>query len=165
MKIWISRNWNAGRDKIGTTTRAAGEFGGAMRSLITGLVLSVLATLAFAHHSGAMFDQAKSVTLAGTVKEYQFTHPHVWIEVMVPDAKGKAVQWSVEGEGPTIMARLGLKPRVLKAGDKITLRAHPLRDGRPGGSFISITLADGQVVGTPRRPPAAPPATTTTSPK
>jgi uncharacterized Zn-finger protein len=136
-----------------------------MRSFTTGIVLSGFATLAIAHHSGAMFDQAKSVTLVGTVKEYQFTHPHVWIEVMVPDAKGKAVQWSIEGEGPTIMARMGLKPRVLKAGEKVSLRAHPLRDGRAGGSFISITLADGQVIGMPRRPPANASATTTATPK
>lgn len=140
---------------------AIGEFGGTMRTFISVLVLGGLSTAVLAHHSGAMFDQAKSVTLVGTVKEYQFTHPHVWIEVMVPDAKGKAVQWSIEGEGPVIMARLGLKPKVLKAGDKVTLRAHPLRDGRPGGSFISMTLADGQVFGMPRRPPANAPATAT----
>ena len=105
-----------------------------------------------------MFDQSKSVTFVGTVKEYQFTHPHVWIEVMVPDAKGKPVQWSIEGEGPQIMARIGLKPRALKAGDKVTLKAHPLRDGRPGGSFITLTLPDGQVIGMPRRPVPAPAA-------
>ena len=129
-----------------------------MRSTISCMLLCALATASFAHHSGAMFDQAKTVTLAGTVKEYQFTHPHVWIELMVPDAKGKPVQWSIEGEGPQIMARIGLKPKALKVGDKVTLKAHPLRDGRPGGSFITLTLADGQVIGALRRPVPAPAA-------
>lgn len=129
-----------------------------MRSTISCMLLCALATASFAHHSGAMFDQAKTVTLAGTVKEYQFTHPHVWIELMVPDAKGKPVQWSIEGEGPQIMARIGLKPKALKVGDKVTLKAHPLRDGRPGGSFITLTLVDGQVIGAPRRPVPAPAA-------
>ncbi|MCC6633691.1 MAG: hypothetical protein IT482_16645 [Gammaproteobacteria bacterium] len=129
-----------------------------MRPTISCMLLCALATASFAHHSGAMFDQAKTVTLAGTVKEYQFTHPHVWIELMVPDAKGKPVQWSIEGEGPQIMARIGLKPKALKVGDKVTLKAHPLRDGRPGGSFITLTLADGQVIGAPRRPVPAPAA-------
>jgi uncharacterized Zn-finger protein len=127
-----------------------------MRSTIMGVLLGGLATTATAHHSGAMFDQARTVTLAGTVKEYQFTHPHVWIEVMVPDAKGKSVQWSIEGEGPQLMARMGLKPKALQPGDKVTLKAHPLRDGRPGGSFVTMTLADGSVIGTPRRPQGAP---------
>jgi hypothetical protein len=113
---------------------------------------------ALAHHSGAMFDRTKTVELVGTIKEYQFSNPHVWIEVWVPpSAKGKKaaadpVQWSIEGEGPAIMARIGLGPSVLKAGDKVTIKAHPLRDGRSGGSLISITLADGRVLPPPRSP-------------
>lgn len=135
-----------------------------MRSTISGIVLCGLATSAMAHHSGAMFNQAKSVTLTGTVKEYQFTHPHVWIELLVPDARGKPVQWSIEGEGPQIMARIGLKPKALKAGDKVTLRAHPLRDGRAGGSFITMTLADGKVIGMPQRPATGAPANAAAAP-
>jgi hypothetical protein len=111
---------------------------------------------ALAHHSGAMFDRTKTVDLVGTIKEYQFSNPHVWIEVMVPPAAKKAgaqpVQWSIEGEGPALMARIGLGPSVLKAGDKVTVRAHPLRDGRSGGSLISITLPDGRVLPPPRSP-------------
>jgi hypothetical protein len=103
---------------------------------------------ALAHHSGAMFDRTKTVELSGTIKQYQFANPHVWIEVVVPGKRGKdaPVQWSIEGEGPAIMARMGLGPSVLKAGDKVTIKAHPLRDGRPGGSFISVTLPDGKVI-------------------
>jgi hypothetical protein len=116
------------------------------------LVAALLAAAAYAHHSGAMFDRTKKVDLAGTVKEYQFANPHVWIELMVPGKDGKQVQWSIEGEGPPIMARLGVSPRTLKPGDRIKIQAHPLRDGRTGGSFITITLADGRVV-TSVRPP------------
>ena len=104
---------------------------------------------ALAHHSGAMFDRTKTVELSGTIKQYQFANPHVWIEVVVPGKKSKdaaPVQWSIEGEGPAIMVRMGLGPSVLKTGDKVTIKAHPLRDGRPGGSFISITLPDGKVI-------------------
>jgi len=110
------------------------------------LIAALVGGSALAHHSGAMFDRTKKVELAGTVKQYQFANPHVWIELMVPAKDGKAVQWSIEGEGPPIMARMGLGPSVLKAGDKVTIQAHPLRDGRTGGSFIAITLADGKVV-------------------
>jgi len=107
---------------------------------------------ALAHHSGAMFDRTQTVELAGVIKQYQFANPHVWIEVLVPDKKaGRDVQWSIEGEGPAIMARMGLGPSVLKAGDKVKIRAHPLRDGRPGGSFIEITLPSGKVIAPPKR--------------
>jgi hypothetical protein len=116
------------------------------------LIAALLTASAYAHHSGAMFDRTKKVDLVGTVKEYQFANPHVWIELMVPVKDGKEVQWSIEGEGPPIMARLGVSPRTLKPGDKIKIQAHPLRDGRTGGSFITITLADGRVV-TSVRPP------------
>lgn len=103
-------------------------------------------TPALAHHSGAMFDRTQTVVLTGTVKQYQFTNPHVWLEMIVPGKDKREVQWSIEGEGPSIMARMGLGPSVVKAGDKVTVRAHPLRDGRPGGSFISITLPTGKVI-------------------
>lgn len=112
----------------------------------------LLAAVAQAHHSAAMFDRTKSVELVGTIKEYQFANPHVWIELLVPGAGGPPVQWSIEGEGPGIMAFMGLGPTVLKAGLKITLQAHPLRDGRPGGSFISIKFEDGRVVTTMKPP-------------
>jgi hypothetical protein len=129
-----------------------------MKPTIFGFALCAVAATATAHHSGAMFDQAKTLTLAGTIKEYQFTNPHVWIEIMVPDAKGKPVQWSIEGEGPQLMARLGLKPKALQPGQKVTMKAHPLRDGRPGGSFVSLTLADGKVIGAPQRSATGTPA-------
>ncbi len=125
-----------------------------MRRGLFGLVATLMAcvTPALAHHSAAMFDRTKTVELVGTVKEYQFANPHVWIEVIVTGDDGKVVQWSIEGEGPAMMARMGLGPTVLKTGDKITMRAHPLRDGRPGGSFIAVTLEDGKVIETMRLP-------------
>ncbi|MEO6339439.1 MAG: DUF6152 family protein [Caulobacteraceae bacterium] len=111
------------------------------------MALLAAAGPAFAHHSGAMFDREKSVALVGEIKEYQFQNPHVWIEVMVPTAGKKApVQWGIEGEGPTMMVRLGLTKANLKPGDKVTIHAHPLRDGRPGGSFMDITLPDGRTL-------------------
>lgn len=107
---------------------------------------------ALAHHSSAMFDRTHTVVLTGTIKQYQFMNPHVWIEMVVPGkGGGHEIQWSIEGEGPAIMARMGLGPSVVKVGDKVTIRAHPLRDGRPGGSFIAITLPSGKVISPPQR--------------
>ena len=119
------------------------------KSLIAlcGASLLVAAAPAFAHHAGAMFDPAKEVTLVGTIKELQWTNPHSWIEVMVPDATGKEVQWSLEMEGPNVMHRQGWNAKTIQPGDKVTIMAHPLKDGRTGGSYISIKLPDGKMLG------------------
>jgi hypothetical protein len=110
---------------------------------------------AYAHHSGAMFDRDKQVTLNGTIKELQWTNPHSWIEVMVPDATGKLVQWSIEMEGPNVMHRQGWNAKTIQQGDHVTILAHPLKDGRTGGSYISIKLPDGKMLGRGAPAPAA----------
>jgi len=112
----------------------------------------VLATLALpfaalAHHSFSMFDPVKEIILKGTVTEFQWTNPHTWIELDVVDDKGKKVHWSIEGGSVRGLARQGWQRTTIKPGDKIELVAHPLRDGRPGGSLMGITLADGRHFG------------------
>jgi hypothetical protein len=102
-----------------------------------------LGSSAFGHHSGAMFDRAKKVTLQGTVKEFQFTNPHVWILLLVPDKDGKVVEWDIEASAPARLIKWGISNQTVRAGDKITLNMHPLKDGRKGGSLIDITFADG----------------------
>lgn len=106
--------------------------------------LLMAAGSALAHHSGAMFDRSKTIVLEGTLKEYRFIAPHSWISVIaVADGKGKAERWDVEAATASRMKAQGITPERLKVGDKVTLRIHPLRDGRKGGSLIDITLADG----------------------
>ena len=100
---------------------------------------------ALAHHSSAMFDRAKTVVLKGAIKEYQFVAPHSWISLIVPDDKGGEARWDIEGATASRMAAQGITPQRLRIGDKITVRAHPLRDGRNGGSLIDLTLEDGTV--------------------
>jgi hypothetical protein len=101
---------------------------------------------ALAHHSGAMFDSSKEVSLAGTVKEFQYTNPHSWLVVNVPDARGKVTEWSFEAEGPSTLLRAGIKKSSLTPGDKVTVKGHPLKDGRPGAGLVSVTKADGTML-------------------
>ena len=108
--------------------------------------MSMAAVPAFAHHSFAMFDNNKSVTLEGTVKEFQWTNPHSWVQVMVKDASGKDVEWSVEGGSPNGLARQGWKRTSMKPGDKISVVIHPLKDGTAGGSLVSATV-NGEKIG------------------
>jgi hypothetical protein len=125
-------------------------------ALGAGALLLATAGAAFAHHSGAMFDAQKEVSLQGTVKEFQYTNPHSWLVVNVPDASGKVTEWSFEAEGPSTLLRAGIKKSSLMPGDKVTVKGHPLKDGRPGAGLVNVTKADGTVLNP--RPGAARPA-------
>jgi len=119
-----------------------------MRKSLTMLLFLVGLVPAFpaiAHHSGAMFDRSKTVTLEGVVKEYKYAAPHTWIQVVIQQ-DGATVTWAVEGGAPARMKAANLGPDMIKVGDKVTIRAHPLRDGRLGCSFIDIKLPNGQVI-------------------
>jgi hypothetical protein len=111
----------------------------------TALVLSC--SVAAAHHSFAMFDLGKDFTVEAVIKEVQFTNPHVWLQIMVTDDKGVATEWSIESGAPGMMLRNGWKPSTLKPGDKVTLTMHPLKNGSPGGSLVTVKVPDGRVLG------------------
>ena len=96
-----------------------------------------------AHHSYGMFDFQRETTLKGTVKEFQWGNPHVFIDLL---NETDSATWSVEMSSPSHLVRNGWKPGSLKAGDRITLVIHPLRDGRSGGTYVSATRADGRPV-------------------
>jgi hypothetical protein len=113
------------------------------RTIAGSLVFLSLALPVAAHHSGSMFDDRKSVTLKGTVKAFQWTNPHCWIQVMVPGKAGP-VEWSVEMGAPFEVVRTGWRPTTVKAGDPITVVIHPLRDGKRGGLYVSATGPDGK---------------------
>jgi Family of unknown function (DUF6152) len=115
-------------------------------SAIALVASSLFAGTALAHHSGAMFDMTKEQSISGTVTEFSWTNPHSSFKVNVPDAAGKEQIWAIEMNGPQNLIRLGWKRTTIKAGDKVAVLLHPLRDGKPGGSFVSITLPDGRVL-------------------
>ena len=113
---------------------------------LAGVTLAV-ALPALPHHSFAMFDQMKLVALKGTVREFQWTNPHAWIQIDVPNEKGKVQMWSVELNSPNNLRRQGWKSSSLKAGDNVTVTINPLRDGKKGGLFVAVTLPDGTTLG------------------
>jgi Family of unknown function (DUF6152) len=111
-----------------------------------GLIACALMTPTLAHHSGAMFDDKLSVTLTGTVKQFQWTNPHCWIQVVVPNNSGP-VEWSVEMGSPSQLFRGGWRPTSVHVGDKIVVVVHPMRDGTKGGLFVSATHENGTPFG------------------
>jgi Family of unknown function (DUF6152) len=112
-----------------------------------GLAIVLCGVPLFGHHSFAPFDMTKTITLSCEVKEFQWTNPHCWIQMIVTDDAGKAVEWSIEANSPSSLARQGWKRTILKPGDKINISAHPLRDGRAGASLVDVTLSDGTHIG------------------
>jgi hypothetical protein len=110
------------------------------------LAVADVAGPAAAHHSFAMFDSTKEVVLDGTVKEFQWTNPHSWIQLTVNEG-GQVVEYSIEGSSPNGWARKGWTRHSLKPGDKVKLSMHPLKDGSRGGSFMKAVLADGTTLG------------------
>lgn len=115
-----------------------------MRKSIAAITVTVtmcLSQAAPAHHSFAMFDAEKSITIAGTVKEFQWMNPHIWIQIMARDAAtDREVEWSIEGGSPGSLARKGWKRTSIKPGDRISLTGHPLRNGEYGASLMSASV-------------------------
>ena len=104
-----------------------------------------LAVPAAAHHSFAMFDQRKVMTLEGTVNQFQWTNPHAFIELDVASG-GRAQRWAIELNSPNNLTRQGWRRSSLKAGDRVTVRIAPLRNGHPGGLFLDLRKPDGTVL-------------------
>lgn len=118
------------------------------------LTLGAWAGVASAHHSFAMFDQAQTRTLVGTVKQVQWTNPHIWVQVLVKDEKtGGTAEWSIEGGSPNGLTRQGWRRSSIKQGDAIEMTIHPLKDGSNGGSMMKA-MVNGQPVGPATKAPA-----------
>ena len=107
----------------------------------------VVAAPVLAHHSGAGFDSGKTIELTGTVKEFQFTNPHTWLQMFVEDGKGGKVEWSIEWGSPNSLGRQGVRPSTFAPGAKVTVRLNPMVNGSPAGGFVGAKLADGKTLG------------------
>ena len=124
-----------------------------MRFQFAGAVAGVVALasgVAQAHHSFAMFDLTREVTVSGTVRQFQWTNPHAYIQLMAKDEQGRDVEWSMEMGAPMYLYARGWRPSSLKAGMQVKVTLNPLRNGRPGGVVRDVTTIDGKPIGTNR---------------
>jgi hypothetical protein len=111
--------------------------------LAAAMALSI-ASPALSHHSHAMFDHSRELTVTGTVTEFVFRNPHVFLYIDATNEKGEKVNYWVEMSNLPNMIRRGVGQSTFKPGDKVTVHLHPLKDGRPGGSYVTITDAAGK---------------------
>jgi hypothetical protein len=126
--------------------------------LLFGLLLTAAALRAqtgLAHHSPVMFDQAQPMTLTGTVRQFQWTNPHSYIQLVVKNDQGQDEEWNLEMAAPTYLYNLGWRPATVKAGDTLTVTIAPLRKGGKGGLLLKAATADGTPIG--RAPASATP--------
>ena len=114
--------------------------------LVVAAGFALVGTQASAHHSTANFDYTKTVELIGTVKNFQMTNPHSFIQVVVPDGKGGSVEWSIEAGSPASERRSGWKPEMIKPGDKVKVLIAPVRTGEPMGTLRQIALPGGKIL-------------------
>jgi hypothetical protein len=115
-------------------------------ALAAALAAAAPAGQAQAHHSFAMFDQSKEVTVTGTVRQFQWTNPHSYIQLIAKDSSGKDVEWSMEMGAPMYLYARGWRPSSLKVGMVVSIKINPLRNGKPGGVVIDVTTPDGKQI-------------------
>ena len=108
------------------------------------LVAAALAAPALAHHSFAMFDNTRSITLHGKVALYQWTNPHAYLEIDADQPDGGTRHFTLEMTSINMMSRGGWTSRTVKRGDEVTAVVAPLRDGRSGGLLLELTLPNGR---------------------
>ena len=124
------------------------------RSILAGLgLLAAVSTPALAHHSFAMFAVDKTITLNGTVKEFEWVNPHSWLHVTIVNDSGSPEEWAFEMGSPGQLASRGWAKDSVKVGDKIAITAHPMKDGSHGGSEMTVKTASGKVYGGVMPPP------------
>jgi hypothetical protein len=107
---------------------------------------------AFAHHSfAAMYDANKPIRLVGTLTKVEWTNPHSFFYLSVPNSKGQVNEWTCEGAGPGALSRRGFSRGSIKVGDKIVVDGYLAKSGARIIDARRITLPDGRTVsgGTP----------------
>jgi hypothetical protein len=113
--------------------------------VIAGAALLVAtATPLIAHHSfAAEFDADKPVKIKGKVVKVEWTNPHTWIHIEVPDPDGKSAVWAVEGAAPNALIRRGWTKNSLPYGIEITVDGFQAKDSSLRANAREVTFPDG----------------------
>jgi len=104
---------------------------------------ALLGVPAFAHHSTAMFDRDHRYWAEGTVKEWEWTNPHAWLQILAPDSTGKIVEQGFELGAPNTLIRDGFRKETFKPGDKVKVLYSPRKDGTIGGLYYCARTPGG----------------------
>ena len=114
------------------------------RFSVAAIFVLAFAMPALAHHSHAQYNSEAEVTLAGTITEYHWINPHTWIYMDVEDEDGEVREWVIEGGGPGTLTRRGWSRDSFYPGERVTVTAHPSRDGSNGLLLGIVTKSNGE---------------------
>ena len=103
--------------------------------------------IVLAHHSNAMFDKSQARQVTATVREFQWTNPHIWIQVLIENENGEQEEWSIEGGGPNTLFRKGWRPNTFKPGDVVEFKLFPMHDGSNAALFVGAKFSNGETLG------------------
>jgi hypothetical protein len=118
----------------------------ALRVLVAaGFLFAIQPTIA--HHSFAGFSNDEVKEFTGTIKEFQFRNPHVWIQILTTNAEGQEEEWSVEWGSPNQLGRRGIRPTTFPPGAEVTVRIRPMINGSAAGAFVGAKFPDGTIIG------------------
>jgi len=118
-----------------------------MKKIATALVVILLAATALsAHHSSTMFDSSRIKEISGTVKEFQWKNPHIWIQLYVQNGD-KREEWSIEGGSPNSLSRTGWRPTSFAPGASVRITVNPMKDGSTAGQFVGAKFPNGKTYG------------------
>ena len=120
-----------------------------LKSLVVLIAALCGSTLAYAHHSFALFDRSRITTLSGTVREWKWANPHTWLTVVVRKADGANEEWALVGSSPNMMSRWGWNAADIAVGDKVLVDIFPARDGKTIGALKTVFLPGGKVLADP----------------
>lgn len=123
------------------TMRAIKATALAVTAVAAGLLM--ISVEAFAHHGTASYDTSKTITVKGTVTDFQFMNPHVLVFLDVKDDKGNTQKWQGELTSPNHLSRNGWSKNSLKPGDEVTLGGYPAKNGVNSMWITKVVLADG----------------------
>jgi len=116
----------------------------AATAFLTAAILITAAATGRAHHSAAMFEETRTITVDGVVRKFEYTNPHSWLWVDITDKAGKVTTWGFEAEGPSTLQRAGIRPSVFPAGTKVTMTGRPMKDGTPAAIWVLAVRGDGK---------------------
>ncbi len=94
-----------------------------------------------------MFDKSQPRQVTATIREFQWTNPHIWIQVLIENGDGEQVEWSIEGGGPNTLFRKGWRPNSFKPGDVVEFKLFPMHDGSHAALFVGAKFSSGETLG------------------
>jgi hypothetical protein len=111
-----------------------------VRNKVVAISIAVVGLLAvsvplFAHHGNASYDSTKTVTVKGTVTDYIWANPHVFLKVDAKGNSGNTLHWIIEAQNPLSQTEVGWTKNTFKPGDKVIVEIIPAKNGQPIGRF------------------------------